>query len=189
MYPFCVGKDSPRVQPLVLSLNELSRWLWEKPPIRCWSTLPSSYCLFSHTSPISSFFCPPPSHPKKKSVCYWLQFYSHLFPPVSFPLCLNSLPFMLLFLMLLLFLAHPTHRHQTGNCALFHKFSHCVHLQSRWTQNTAGYSTDGERKNQHSGSSNNEGLSALHLRRQEQSWFHPNSRRGVKAFGLKALNN
>lgn len=166
MYPSCVGKDSPRVQPLVLSLNELSRWLWEKPPIPCWSTLPSSYCLFSHTSSISSFFGPN-SHPKKKPACYWLQFCSQLFPPISSPLCLNLLPFVLPFLMLLLFLAHPTHRHQTGNCALFHTFSHCVRLQSRWTQNTAVHSTDGERKNQHSGSSNNDGLSAPHLRWQQ----------------------
>lgn len=69
---------------------------------------------------------------KKKPVCYWLQFCSHLFQRFCVPLCLNSLPFMPLFLMLLLFLEHPTHRYQIGNCTLFHSLT----LQSMQTQNS-----------------------------------------------------
>lgn len=100
----------------------------------------------------------------------------------------SALLLMLPFHMLLLFFS-ASHT-QTSNRKLrivSHVRTLCVCLQSRWTQNTAGYSTDRERKNQHS--FNNDGLSAPHLRWQEQYSFSPNSRRGVKAFGLKALNN
>lgn len=150
--------------------------------------LPPIVCFRIHLQ-FPLFFAPLTS--KKKPVCYWLQFCSHVFFPHFCSALLKLAAFYATVLHVAPFLAHPTHRHQTGNCIVSHDLTLHVSTVGVSSKYIAGYSTDGERrKNWQSSSSDDGWLSAPHLQHPELSWFcFPNLRRRVKAFGLKPLNN
>lgn len=144
----------------------------------CWSTLPSPYCLFSpYISNFLLFLLPPSRIQKREPVCYWLQLCSHLFSRFCVTLCLNLLPFMLPFSMLLLFLAHPTHGYQTRSCALFHTASLRVPTVASYDGN------QGRIVNRFPLSMRD--CRPLICHTESDHDFIANSSKGIKAFGLK----
>lgn len=128
------------------------------------------------------FFAPLTS--KKNPVCYWLQFCSHLFFPHFCSALLKLAAFYATVLHVAPFLAHPTHRHQTGNCIVSHDLTLHVSTVDVSSKYIAGYSTDGER-----GRTGNQ-VPLMMTDCQPHIWntrnyldFFPNSR--IKAFCLK----
>lgn len=99
--------------------------------------------VFTYISNFLSFFVPLTS--KKKPVCYWLQSCSHVFFPHFCSALLKLAAFYATVLHVAPFLAHPTHRHQTGNCIVSHDLTLHVSTVDVSSKYIAGYSTDGER--------------------------------------------
>lgn len=113
---------------MFMTLTETSK------PLLVYFTLPIINCL-PHTSPFPTFLWTP--HIQKKEPVCWFQFCSYLYSRFCVPLWLNTLLFMSLFFMLLLFLFFLAHATQISNRRL-HIVSHGLTLRPSTVDSSDG---------------------------------------------------